>query len=502
MRQTGSERVKLHKLLNKFNLFYLIFTIYIKATKFAGSMIKKFFAAFFAIGIIIIFIFSGGGCAVIVPPTGGPRDTLPPRLVHVSPAHEMLHFNEKKIIFTFDEYVDLNDAYKNLLISPVPKNFPDVQRKLKTITVKLKDTLLENTTYVLNFKDAIKDINEGNKSKNLLYVVSTGSYIDSMELSGDVKLAKTGKTDSTLTVMLHTSSDDSAIVKEKPKYVTHLDSSGKFFFKYLAPGKYRIYALKDEGGAYMYTSKQQLFAFADSPVVIAAIPPAPIRLYAYGSEEEKSADAATPPEIDKKEKRLKFKLNLETNKQDLLEPFTMTFELPLKSFDSSKIVLADTAYKQATAYKLSIDSTRRTITINKQWAEGTKFNLLLAKDFATDSLGRQLLKADTIAFATKTLKEYGKVKITFNSLDLTKNPVLLIVQAGKVKNAYPILKKEFELQFYPPGEYELQILYDKNKNNVWDAGIFFEKHQQPELIVPLDRKLTVKPDWTTEFEMK
>ena len=128
--------------------------------------------------------------------------------------------------------------------------------------------------------------------------------------------------------------------------------------------------------------------------------------------------------------------------------------------------------------------------------------LLLAKDFASDSLNRQLLKADTLKFTSKAFNEYGKVKIDFKTLDLSKNPVLLIVQGDKVKNAYPILKREFELQFYPPGDYELQILYDRNKNNKWDSGIFFKKHQQPELIVPLDRKLNVKPDWTTEFELK
>ncbi|HRN46446.1 MAG TPA: Ig-like domain-containing domain [Niabella sp.] len=463
-------------------------------------MMKKFLAFFIAIAIIIIFIFGGEGCAVIVPPTGGAKDTLPPVVVRVHPENKTLHFKDNKITFNFDEYVELNDAFKNLMISPVPKIFPEVQRKLKTVSIKLKDTLQQNTTYVFNFKDAIKDVNEGNAIKNLLYVVSTGNFIDSMELSGNVKLAKTAKPDSTLIVMLHTNLDDSAVVKEKPKYVAKLDSSGTFLFRYLAPGKYRLYALKDESGAYMYTSKEQLFAFADSPVVISSIPPNPILLYAY-NEEEKKPEGQTP-EPDKKEKRLKYKTNQESNKQNLLEPFIMTFESPLKIFDSSKMVLTDTAYKKIDGYKYSLDSTKTILTMNMKWTENTDYRLLLAKDFASDTLGRQLLKGDTLNFASKALKEYGKVKIDFKTLDFSKNPVLLIVQGDKVKNAYPITKREFELQFYPPGDYELQILYDRNKNNKWDPGIFFGKHQQPELIVPLDRKLNVKPDWTTEFELK
>lgn len=219
------------------------------------------------------------------------------------------------------------------------------------------------------------------------------------------------------------------------------------------------------------------------------------------TKKKKKPEGQTP-EPDKKEKRLKYKTNQESNKQNLLEPFIMTFESPLKIFDSSKMVLTDTAYKKIDGYKYSLDSTKTILTMNMKWTENTDYRLLLAKDFASDTLGRQLLKGDTLNFASKALKEYGKVKIDFKTLDFSKNPVLLIVQGDKVKNAYPITKREFELQFYPPGDYELQILYDRNKNNKWDPGIFFGKHQQPELIVPLDRKLNVKPDWTTEFELK
>ncbi|MCH5690141.1 Ig-like domain-containing protein [Niabella sp. W65] len=144
----------------------------------------------------------------------------------VNPENKTLNFKQKEIKIEFDEYVELNDIYKNLIVSPLPKIMPDVSRKLRTVTVKIKDTLQPNTTYVYNFANAIKDLNEGNKGKDLLYVVSTGNYIDSMELSGRVKMARTGKADSTLSVMLYSNLDDSAVMKERPRYVTTVDSSG------------------------------------------------------------------------------------------------------------------------------------------------------------------------------------------------------------------------------------------------------------------------------------
>ena len=467
-------------------------------------MLKSFLPVFCLLCAIAAIVFTGGGCASIVPPSGGPRDTLPPTIVHLDPPSETKYFNKNKITLTFNEYVDLEDAYKNLVISPVPKIFPEVQRKLNTVTVKLKDSLLPNTTYVFNFAKTVKDINESNKVKDLLYIFSTGDYFDSLQLSGNVKIAETGKPDSTLTVMLHTNLDDSAVVKEKPKYIARLDSAGTFLFRYLAPGTYRIYALKDDGGSYVYASKEQIFAFADSPVVITAQPPEPIKLMAYSLKEEKELVA---PEPDKKEKRLKYSLNLEGTMQDLLQPFTMTFESPLKNFDTSKMLLtADTLFNRAPGYSLKIDSTRKKVTLNIPWAEKKKYALILQKDFASDSLNRELLKTDTLKFTTKSKNDYGQVKITFINLDLNTGPVLQILQSGTVLNSFPLktyLRNNIlELQLYRPGEYQMQLLYDRNNNGKWDPGEFFKKHTQPEIIRPLDKKLNVKPNWTAEFEIR
>lgn len=466
--------------------------------------IKNILFFLVALSSSFALIFSESGCASVVPPSGGPRDSLAPIIVTVHPENKTLNFNSKEIKIVFDEFVELNDIYKNLIVSPLPKVMPEVTRKLKTVTVKVKDTLRPNTTYVYNFANAIKDLNEGNKGKDLLYVVSTGNYIDSMQLSGIVRMAKTGKADSTLSVMLYNNLDDSAVVKERPRYVTTVDSSGVFFFRYLAPGRYRLFAMKDEGGSYIYNG-EQTFAFADSIITIAPEPPAPVRLWAYEGQKEKTEESTAEPDMNEKERRLKFKTNIEDKKQDLLKALTISFEHPLKTFDSTKIHLSiDSTFRPFKNYRISLDSTAMLVTINVPWLIDTTYNLVLEKDFASDSINRQIPKKDTISFKTKSLNDYGQVKITFVDVELNRNPVLLLMKGETLVNAFPIpANRIIQLQLYPPGEYDMKILYDTNKNGVWDYGQFFGERRQPELIESIDRKLDVKPNqWETDFEIR
>lgn len=479
-------------------------TVCLKRFKFAACMrFNSLLLLLISVVITAVLMFSGSGCASIVPPSGGPRDSLPPVIIEVDPPNETTNFNAKEINIKFDEYIELEDVYKNLIISPLPKIYPDVTRKLKTVTVKIKDTLQPNTTYVYNFANVIKDLHEGNRGKDLLYVVSTGTYFDSLQLSGVVRMANTGKPDSTLTIMLHNNLEDSAVARQRPRYITRVDSSGTFLFRYLAPGKYNIYAMKDDGGSYLYNGGEQVFAFADSPVVVSQQPPTPVILWAYAGEKER--EDVEEEELDKKEKRLKYQTNLEGAKQDLLQAFTMTFPSPLKNFDTTKIfVSVDSTFRPPGPYKISLDSTRKVMTLNTQWLQDTLYNIILEKEFASDSLDRTIFRKDTIQFTTKATTDYGQVKITFLDVDMSLNPVLQILQGGNIKNSFAIpANRIVELQLYNPGEYEMQILYDRNKNLKWDPGAFFKGRIQPERIETLQRKLVVKPNnWGTEFEVR
>lgn len=493
-----------HSHISNFHIFIGKLSNYqiAKLTMFATRMPIKRFVSFLLIVVTASFLlFSSGGCASVVPPSGGPRDSLPPVILEVDPPNLTTNFNSNRITIQFDEYVELENPFQNLLIAPTPKRFPDVRRRLKTLVINLKDTLEENTTYVFNFQDAIKDVNEGNKAKDLLYVFSTGDYFDSLQLSGNIKVARTAKPDSTLTVLLHRNLEDSAVVKERPRYVTRVDSTGTFLFRYLPPGSYRLYALKDESGTFLYNDRTQLFAFSDSVIVLkGGEQHDPVRLYAYAEEEvPPTADAV----VDESNRRLKYTTNLQSNKQDLLQALVFTFENPLKSFDSTKLQLTkDSTFTAATGQRFTLDSTRRILILNMPWQESQLYNLVLKRDFAADSAGRQLLKTDTLSFTTKSKEEYGQVRLTFLNLDMSINPVLLLLQNDVVKNAFPLKTDVLELQLINPEEYDMQILHDRNGNGKWDAGEFFTEKRQPEIITILPRKLTVKPNWLTEFEVK
>ncbi|HEX4877360.1 MAG TPA: Ig-like domain-containing protein [Chitinophagaceae bacterium] len=461
----------------------------------------------FAIQKIVVL----SGCANIVPPAGGPRDSIPPLLLKAEPGDSSLNFKGNKVTFTFDEFVDVQNVSENLLASPLPVNPPLVDFKLKTVTLKLKDSLEPNTTYTFNFGNAIRDFTEGNPIKDFSYTFSTGAYLDSLQLSGKVVLAETGKIDTTLIVMLHTNSDDSAVVKEKPRYIARLDSKGSFSFNNLPAKKFYLYALKDEGGSRRYFGEKQLFAFADKPVELKAKNDSMV-LYAYASKNlppPPTIPAAGNITIGRKttggtaDKRLKFTNNLVNGQQDLLSEFYLSFDTPLRSFDSNKIKLfTDSSFTPDKGYRFEKDSTNRKIVLTQEWKENTLYHIILQKDFAEDSTGKKLLKDDTLSFKTKKLSEYGSLKMKFKNLDMSKNPVLIFILGSEAnQKSFPLSGPDFSQTLFLPGEYDIRILYDTNKNGSWDPGQFFGKHLQPEIAKPIERKINIKPGWQNEFDI-
>lgn len=475
--------------------------------------IQKLFLSLSLLFLLVLQAVLPVGCANIIPPEGGPRDTIAPTLRSVRPPDSSRNFAGKRIVFEFDEYVTVDNPRENLLVSPLPKIDPVVEHKLKTVTVTIKDTLQPNTTYTIDFGNAIRDINENNPVKNFRYTFTTGNQFDSLEIIGNVLLAETGMPDSTLIVMLHSNQDDSAVVKDRPKYIARLKQDGRFRFTNLPAGTYAIYALKDEGGQRRYLSKSQLFTFADSPVHTAASPP-PITLYAYTEkEEEQKAPAGisgAPPanRIGNGRNRpgaaanqLAFTTNASNEQLDLLGNLDITFATRLRNFDSTKVRLTNDKYEPLSGYYFIRDTGEKKVTLVYHWVESTPYNVLLEKDFATDTAGRQLAGNDTIAFRMKAAREYGEIRLRLLNLDMSKNPVIQFVQGNEVKYAYPLASRNFNAKIFPPGDYDLRILFDDNKNGKWDPGEFFKVHRQPEKVLPISRKLNVKANWLNEVDI-
>ena len=470
---------------------------------------KRIFLFFLIILSILKIAVLSSGCANMIPPTGGPIDSLPPLLVKVTPPDSSSNFNTKTITFKFDEYIEdvqQQNPYQNVMISPNPVTFPVMESKLRTLTVKLKDSLEPNTTYYFNFGDVIKDVNEKNILRDFSYIFTTGDVLDTLQLSGNVVVAETGGIDTTMVVMLFRSGEDSAIVNDPhARYVTKLDGKGNFRFMYLPQGTYYIYAMD---GSRRY-SDQSMFAFADSAVQIKPGAP-PVTLYAFKEKNEQLTPASPTinftggnrgPAARPEERRLRFSTNLSGDVQDLLSDFSMNFDRPLRNIDTSKLQLSTDSTFNPVAAAWEMDSLKKKLTLKTSWKENTLYNLILDKEFAEDTLGRKLLKTDTINFTTKKLVEYGSVKVIFKNIDLSQHPVLQFYQAGQLIKSLPLTTTEVYQQLFSPGEYDLSILYDKNNNGRWDPGQFFGVKKQPELVRPLNKKITIRANWDNEFEI-
>jgi len=417
-----------------------------------------------------------------------------------------LLFTGNKIVFTFDEYVDVADIQSNLLVSPYPKKAPVVTNKLKTVTITLKDSLLPNTTYSLDFGNAIRDINEANVLKNFRYVFSTNNIIDSEKVTGKLVLAATGKTDSTFLIFLYKDLSDTAVEKKRPYYVARVDNKGRFTFHNLPPGDFNIYGLRDDDGSMTYDAKTEAFAFADETIHLSDTT-APVNLYAYAEEEKKATATETTTTPKKKAKpgkdnKLRFNTNLASGEQDILSDLLITFNKPLQKFDSTGILLTDTNYHSVLSAKnITIDSTRKIVRIHASWTEGTDYRLILNKEAINDSDSVFLKRTDTLAFKTKSEADYGSILIRLLNFDKSKHPVLEFVQSGIIVKSVPLVRDEWSDNLFVPGDYEIRILFDDNNNGKWDPGSY-EKKRQPEKVISFDKILNIKADWDNEREIQ
>lgn len=451
----------------------------------------------------IIFAALLSSCGQQVAPTGGPRDSIPPKLVTALPEYGAKNFKGNKITLVFDEYIALDNPYEKLTYSPTPKSNPNAEGKLKTITVKLKDTLEENTTYSIDFGEAIKDINENNILKNFTYTFSTGTYIDSAYLTGKVIIAETGKTDSTLIALLHRSMDDSAVAKEKPRYYTRLKGDGSFIFRNLRPGLYNLFAIKDADGGKKYDQSSELIAFLNNPINIGT--DTATTLYAFEELQEVKPTpkaAAKPASINKKgdDKRLRLGNNLDGGRQDLLSKFILSSEHPFKKIDSAKLRFTDKDFKPIPGFSYSMDSTSKQLIIDHKWLENTAYNLILEKDFASDTLDNRFIKTDTIGFTSKKESDYGSIDLRLANIDSNQHPILLLIKDDKVFLQQQIKQEKYKVKLFNPGEYQISVLFDSNNNGKWDTGNYWKKIQ-PEKVVARKQTLQIKPNWDNELRI-
>jgi hypothetical protein len=221
----------------------------------------------FRIGIIFLLIFSIFSCARRGRPTGGPKDEAAPIMVTAEPAFETVNFKAKKININFDEFIKLKDVGKQLIVSPPLKYKPVVTplgTASKTLKIELLDTLKAETTYIFNFGTSVQDNNEGNVLYNFKYVMSTGSYIDSLKINGKIKDALSNVVDKDVAILLYkldTAYNDSIIYKGLPNYIANSLDTVVWEMTNIKEGKYLLAALKQKNYNYKFNPKTDKIAF-------------------------------------------------------------------------------------------------------------------------------------------------------------------------------------------------------------------------------------------------
>lgn len=211
-------------------------------------------------------------CANMASPTGGPYDETPPRLIRSNPRNNALNIDRRVIEIEFDENIKIEKPAEKVIITPPQIDLPVIKSVGKKAIVELNDELIENTTYTIDFTDAIVDNNEGNPLENFSLSFSTGDVLDTLAVSGTVLSADNLEPQQGIYVGMHTNLDDTAFTHLPFERISRTDSRGKFTVRGLAPGEYKIYALKDDNRDYKYDNPQETIAFLDSIIVPSSMP--------------------------------------------------------------------------------------------------------------------------------------------------------------------------------------------------------------------------------------
>ncbi|MFV0141813.1 MULTISPECIES: Ig-like domain-containing protein [Empedobacter] len=224
--------------------------------------------------LLMLTILTVISCARQGSPTGGPKDETPPVFLKADPdtLATNVDLNLQEATINFDEYILLKEYSKNVVVSPsfqIPPIVTPQALAKKYISIKFQEPLLPNTTYSFNFGDAIQDFNENNKLSNFQYVFSTGSFIDSLKVTGRVNSSYDFKGPEKILVGLYkvdSAYKDSIILQKKPYYIARANDKGEYQLNYLASGKYKLIAFEDKVENVMYDYGKERLAFHNEPI--------------------------------------------------------------------------------------------------------------------------------------------------------------------------------------------------------------------------------------------
>ncbi len=506
-------------------------------------------------------------CAKRGTPTGGKKDSIPPIIVKSTPENFSTNFKENEIRIYFDEYIKLKNINTELIISP-PLKYPPIITPLSTskyIKIKLLDTLKENTTYSFNFGKSIVDNNEENVFNYFKYIFSTGDYIDSLKLKGNIKDAELLNPDFPTTVMLYEVNEtfsDSIIFSEKPIYITTTqNNTSTFELSNLKKGNYLLIALKEKNNDYTFQPKNDKIGFikeyislpTDSLFTLTLFKETPDYsiskpkhitknhiLFGYeGTIDDLIIDELSILPENYKSKLYRdirtdtihywFKPTIESdtllflarNKQKidtlttrmkdlypdsiqisalnsgtLRIPDTLKLKanIPLVSVHSEKIMVMD---KDSVTIPVitKIDEKYNIAEVVFNKTENQNYTIEILPEAFTDFFENT---NDTLYYRviTKAISDYGTLSLNIDNA--IEYPIIVQLVDNRFKvifEEYLIENKKVFFEYISPGSYYIRIIYDENKNTIWDTGNFLQGIQ-PEKIIYYPSLLEVRANWS------
>lgn len=508
-------------------------------------------------------------CASIQSPTGGPRDSIPPKILKETPKNLTRNFSAQEIHIEFDEFIKLSNEFTEVSITPALEIFPEFKAKKQRLEIKFNKPLEANTTYTINFGKAIADVNETNVLQNYTYVFATGDKLDSLSLSGTVKNSLTRENLKDVTVFILPLSQDSLFGKKRASFFTTTDSAGRFSMKNLREDTYRIYALNEQGGGdRIYNGQNEEIGFLKDPIILnkniddiqlevfKAVP----RTFAVTDRKIESdgrilltfnkplqkpqVAIIQPLELDL---RKKYEINntrdsafiwlpeltfdslkvmvsdneipvdtviLRRNKKDTyarsvlitdnitgtkLKPksdITLRMSAPVRTAQESQIILMEDSV--VVQYQLSRIDSARLYRLRYPWKLGKEYILRFNENAFTDIFGNRS-KLYIKRFTLDTEENYGNITIKVQTPDSLKNYIVQWMDEKETIYRQDVVSQNTTLHYltYPTAKYRIRVIYDENKNGIWDTGNIYEK-LQPEKAWTFDKIISLRPNWDLE----
>jgi hypothetical protein len=409
--------------------------------------------------IVILLFFAS--CANKVSPTGGAKDIVPPQLVNAVPENNTVNFNATEITLNFDEYVQLNDASNQILISPIPAKAPAIKAYKKSVVITFDSLLQSNTTYSINFGKAIADVHEGNVNDTIRYVFSTGNAIDSLFIQGNVKDAETLKPCAKYSLLLYEIIDRSnlqELIKLKPSYFGRTDEAGFFKISNLKKGSYYIVSVDDKNNNYIADSDESvgfISGVLDLPIV------SNIDIYAF-KQAPKENRLVKSGLLDRTTALVVYNIPAQLTCSDIGNKFSDNdfYYLPNVAGDSLFIHLKDTSISEvqflisdgnSISDTLQFDfSEKKTNALNFEWKniQTTTDTLRIISNHPLEKISSPaLLFKDTVLIDSIYFSEETKTKWRLNNYSFIRGiRYLLVLPKGNIQDIYG--NKNDSLQMY------------------------------------------------------